>query len=49
MEHSAVNYPREKEKLYPLLEEQLLALTRGVPHRTANLANASALLKEALE
>lgn len=49
MESVTMTYPREKGKLYPLLEERLLALTCGVPHRTANLANASALLKEALE
>ena len=34
---------------YPLLLRRLQALTDGVPHRTANLANASALLFEALE
>ena len=34
---------------YPLLLRRLRALTDGVPHRTANLANASALLFEALE
>jgi len=33
---------------YALLCEQLAALVRGVPHRIANLANASALLWEAL-
>jgi uncharacterized membrane protein len=38
----------QKEKTamtdYPLLLRRLQALTDGVPHRTANLANASALL-----
>ena len=34
---------------YPLLLRRLQALTDGVPHRTANLANASALLFETLE
>ena len=34
---------------YELLCERLLALTEGVPHRIANLANASALLFESLE
>ena len=34
---------------YPLLLRRLRALTDGVPHRTANLANASALLFETLE
>lgn len=33
---------------YPLLHSQLRSLTEGVPHRIANLANASALLYEAL-
>lgn len=48
MSHTSVRFPREKERLYPLLEEQLRALTEGVPHTIANLANASALLNEAL-
>ncbi|MBU5435636.1 GAF domain-containing protein [Pseudoflavonifractor sp. MSJ-37] len=34
---------------YPLLCEQLDALIRDVPHRTADLANASALLWQELE
>jgi GAF domain-containing protein len=34
---------------YKTLTEQLKALTEGVPHRTANLANASALLYTTLE
>ena len=33
---------------YKLLSDQLAALIRGVPHLTANLANASALLWQAL-
>ena len=48
MSHNYVNYPAEKEALYPLICRQLKALTEGVPHLIANLANASALLKEAL-
>ncbi|MBO4915693.1 MAG: GAF domain-containing protein [Oscillospiraceae bacterium] len=36
-------------KDYKLLSEQLSALVHGVPHLTANLANASALLWSALE
>ena len=32
------------DSLYPLLCAQLQALIGGVPHRTANLANAAALL-----
>lgn len=42
-------YPAEAEKLYPLLQEQLKCLVKGVPHPVANLANASALLAQALE
>ena len=34
---------------YTLLNQQLRALTEGVPHRIANLANASALLFQTLE
>ena len=34
---------------YTLLNQQLQALTQGVPHRIANLANASALLFQTLE
>ena len=33
---------------YPLLNQQLTALIHGVPHRTANLANAAALLYHTL-
>ena len=40
---------QRKRELYPLLAEQLRGLTEGVPHLVANLANASALLDEALE
>jgi GAF domain-containing protein len=34
---------------YPLINEQLRALVHKVPHRIANLANASALLYQSLE
>lgn len=34
---------------YRELNQKLLALTEGVPHRIANLANAAALLYETLE
>lgn len=34
---------------YEVLNEQLAAMTDGVPYRVANLANASALLFESLE
>ena len=42
-------YPEEKSLMYRLLKTQLLALIDGVPHLTANLANASALLNSALK
>ena len=34
---------------YELLCRQLAALTEGIPYQTANLANASALINEAME
>ena len=34
---------------YRILNEQLKLLTQGIPHRIANLANASALLFQTLE
>ena len=48
MSHVSVNYPAEKSALYPLIASQVAALTDGVPHLIANLANASAVLNEAL-
>lgn len=48
MSHNYVNYPADKRELYPLLCQQIRALTDGVPYLTANLANASAVLNEAL-
>lgn len=42
------NYPAAAEELYPLLKEQLHSLVMGVPYSIANLANASALLNQAL-
>ena len=41
-------YPTAAEELYPLLKEQLQSLVAGVPYPVANLANASALLGQAL-
>ena len=41
-------YPTDKIELYTLLKEQLIALTDGEPHAIPNLANASALLFDAL-
>ena len=48
MSHNYVNYPTDKAALYPLVCRQIAALTDGVPHLIANLANASAVLNEAL-
>ena len=42
------SYPAAAEELYPLLKSQLRALVAGVPYPVANLANASALLWDAL-
>ena len=41
-------YPTAPEELYPLLKEQLQSLVMGVPYPVATLANASALLNQAL-
>ena len=49
MSHISPIFPREPDKLYPLLVSQLQAITQGVPHKIANLANTAALLWEALE
>lgn len=46
--YKPTTYPTEKTELYRLLHTRLLALTDGVPHRIANLANTSALLDDAL-
>ena len=48
MSHNYVNCPADKAVLYPMICQQLQALTEGVPHLIANLANASALLNDAL-
>ena len=49
MSHISPLFPCEPDKLYPLLVSQLQAITQGVPHKIANLANTAALLWEALE
>ena len=49
MQTQTTDYPADKKQLYPLLISQLSALVEGVPHRIANLANASVLLMEALD
>lgn len=48
MEHEISNYPKNKDELYPLLLEQMEALIEGETHYLPVLANASALLGEAL-
>ncbi len=49
MAHTTISYPTEKPAFYRLLRQQLQALTEGVPYPMANLANASALLGDALQ
>lgn len=41
-------YPADPAALYPLVKQQLAALVAGVPYPIANLANAAALLNQAL-
>ena len=48
MKTKSMTYPAEKKALYRLLRTQLQGLTDGVPYLLANLANASALLYQAL-
>lgn len=43
-----VTYPADKKALYRLVRTKLHGLTDGIPHMLANLANASALLNQAL-
>ena len=42
-------YSKDKEKMYKEVEMHLTGLLDGVPYRIANLANASALLNQALK
>ena len=42
-------YPEKKSELYAMLEKMLRSLTENTPYLTANLANASALLADALK
>lgn len=48
MKASLIIYPTEKKELYRLLRMQLQGLVDGVTDLTANLANVSALLNQAL-
>lgn len=49
MSLSACDYPRDREARYALLLEQARALTDGITHPIANLANLAALLWQGLE
>lgn len=49
MKLETFQYPKDKASMYRILRTQLQGLTDGVPHVTANLANASALLNQALD
>ena len=48
MSWSPIDYPDNKKELYELLEAMTASVVDGVPHVTANLANISALLADAL-
>lgn len=48
MENNHLHFSEKPEELYPLLVKQFKSLTEGIPYRIANLANASALLNQAL-
>ena len=49
MAYTAMDYPADKRELYPLLQDHLRAMTEDIPYMIANLANASALLYDAME
>jgi len=49
MAYTAMDYPADKQELYPLLQDHLRAMTEDIPYMIANLANASALLYDAME
>lgn len=48
MKTISVTYPADKKALYRLVRTKLHGLTDGIPYMLANLANASALLNQAL-
>lgn len=48
MKTTSITYPTDKKALYRLVRTQLQGLTDGIPYVLANLANASALLNQAL-
>ena len=49
MSFTAIDYPADRQARYALLLEQADALTDGVSHPIANLANLAALLWQGLE
>lgn len=48
MENNHIQFPEKPEELYPLLVQQIRSLAEGIHYRVANLANASALLNQAM-
>ena len=48
MSFASISYPKDKAERYDLLLEQMRALTDGIAHPLANLANAAALLWQGL-
>ena len=48
MKQNNFTYPQSKPQMYRVLRTQLMGLIDGIPHLVANLANASALLNQAL-
>lgn len=49
MSFKSIVYPEDKKGMYCLMKIQMQGLIDGVPHLTANLANVSALLGQALK
>ena len=49
MAYTPTLYPESKQELYPLLAKMLQSLVENTPYVTASLANASAVLADALQ
>ena len=49
MAYTPMTYPESKHELYAMLEKMLRSLVEHTPYVTANLANASAVLADALK
>ena len=49
MAYTPMTYPENKTELYAMLEKMLRSLVDNTPYVTANLANASAVLADALK